>query len=72
MDDKQDGIRQRYMGVGIALGVAIGAGLGVALGNVAMGMGPGIAIGVAIGFLLGRKHAKAAQPSPPVADDRDG
>ena len=41
MSEKQDKIRQRYMGVGLALGVAIGAALGVALKNLALGIGLG-------------------------------
>ena len=46
MDETQNEIRERHLGIGLAwgtsLGVAIGAGLGVALGDLAWGVGIGL------------------------------
>ena len=62
MDDKQSEIRERYLGIGVAVGsgsgVASGAGLGVAFGNLALGIGFGIAVGVAVGLIFGNKYAR--------------
>ena len=71
MDETQNEIRERHLGIGLAwgtsLGVAIGAGLGVALGDLAWGVGIGLSIGTGIGIALGvvrgNKHAKAAAES---------
>lgn len=71
MDERQREIRERYLGIGLALGagfgLAIGAGLGVALGNLALGIGIGIPIGtgvgIALGLVQGNKHAKAVPES---------
>lgn len=71
LDDRQSDIRQRCIGVGIALGVAIGAGLGVAFGNLALGIGPGIAIGVALGVALGNKRAEEGQRPSQADGDND-
>ena len=61
MSEKQSEIRQRYVGLGMALGTAIGCGIGVAFGNMALGIGPGIAIGVAFGLTAASKKADVAQ-----------
>jgi hypothetical protein len=66
-DDKQSEIRERYLGIGVAMGsafgLAIGAGFGVALGNLAWGIGFGLCIGTGIGIALGaawgNRQAKA-------------
>jgi hypothetical protein len=70
-------IRQRSVGVGIALGLslglAVGSGLGVAFGNVALGVAVGmcfgLAIGVAIGSALANMHTKAAERRSQGQDD---
>jgi len=81
---RQDEIRQRYIGVGVALGIslgsAIGLGLGMALGGArdlalgislgaALGSGVGLAIGVGFGAVLANKHTKAAELPPQSHDD---
>lgn len=68
-DDKQREIRERYLGIGIALGagfgVAVGAGLAVVLGNLALGIALGLcfggALGIAVGSILGDKRAKGVR-----------
>lgn len=69
VDERENEIRERYLGSGVALGagcgLAIGAGFGVAVGNLAWGIGLGICIGaglgIALGSSLGNKHARAVQ-----------
>lgn len=58
-----DTVRNRYMGVGIALGVGIGTALSVATDNWGL-LGAGLAIGVALGVALG-----VSQPGPGGASD---
>ena len=78
MDEKQSEIRERYLGIGVALGagfgLAMGAGLGVAFGNLASGIGIGICLGTGLGIAvassLGSKHAKRTQ-EPLDTDGRD-
>jgi len=54
---QKDSIKEKYIGIGIAIGVAIGAGLSSIMASY---IGVGIALGVAIGAGIGTQKEKEA------------
>ncbi len=57
---EKEALKERYMGMGIAIGVAIGAGSGTAIGNIAIGTGAWIAFGVVFGTIFAERKVKEA------------
>ncbi len=53
-------LKERYMGMGIAIGVAIGAGTGTAFVNAGARIGVTIALGVVFGTFVGERLVKQA------------